>query len=60
VRPHDSWSPTASWELRSPNWTIGAGIVYSRLADEAGQSPIVSDRGSRDQWVAGAGAMYIW
>jgi outer membrane protein len=44
----------------SPNWTIGAGIVYSRLADEAGDSPIVSDRGSRDQWVAGAGAMYIW
>jgi outer membrane scaffolding protein for murein synthesis (MipA/OmpV family) len=44
----------------SPNWTVGAGVIYSWLADEAGQSPIVSERGSRDQWVFGAGAMYIW
>jgi outer membrane protein len=44
----------------SLNWTIGGGIVYSRLADEPGRSPIVSDRGSRDQWVFGAGAMYVW
>jgi outer membrane protein len=44
----------------SPNWTVGGGIVYSWLADEAGRSPIVSDRGSRDQWVFGAGAMYLW
>jgi outer membrane protein len=44
----------------SPNWTVGAGLIYSRLADESGRSPIVADRGSRDQWVFGAGAMYIW
>ena len=44
----------------SPRWTIGAGMVYSYLLDEAGRSPIVSDRGSRNQWLYGAGAMFIW
>jgi outer membrane scaffolding protein for murein synthesis (MipA/OmpV family) len=44
----------------SPRWTLGAGLIYSWLADEAGRSPIVSDRGSRHQWVGGAGAMFLW
>jgi outer membrane protein len=44
----------------SPSWTVGAGVVYSRLADEAAASPIVSERGSRDQWVYGVGAMFLW
>jgi len=44
----------------SPRWTIGAGVGYSWLADEAGRSPIVSDRGSRNQWLFGAGAMFLW
>jgi MipA family protein len=44
----------------SPRWTLGAGVGYSWLADEAGRSPIVSDRGSRNQWIFGAGAMFLW
>jgi len=44
----------------SPRWTLGAGVGYSWLADEAGRSPIVSDRGSRNQWIYGAGAMFLW
>ena len=44
----------------SPRWTLGAGVGYSWLADEAGRSPIVSDRGSRNQWLFGAGAMFLW
>jgi outer membrane scaffolding protein for murein synthesis (MipA/OmpV family) len=44
----------------SPRWTVGAGAVYSWLADEAGRSPIVSDRGSRNQWIYGIGAMFLW
>ena len=44
----------------SPRWTLGAGIVYSWLLDEAGRSPIVSDRGSRNQLIFGAGAMFLW
>jgi outer membrane protein len=44
----------------SPRWIVGAGVGYSWLADEAGRSPIVSDRGSRNQWLYGAGAMFLW
>jgi outer membrane scaffolding protein for murein synthesis (MipA/OmpV family) len=44
----------------SVRWTVGAGVFYSWLADEAAQSPIVADRGSRHQWIGGAGAMFLW
>ena len=44
----------------SPKWTVGAMVVYSWIADEGGQSPIVSDRGSRNQLIGGIGAMYLW
>jgi outer membrane protein len=44
----------------SPNWTIGGGVLYSWLADEAAESPIVADRGSRHQFVYGLGVMYLW
>ncbi len=44
----------------SKSWSVGGGVIYSRLADEAARSPIVSDRGSRDQFVYGIGAMYLW
>jgi outer membrane scaffolding protein for murein synthesis (MipA/OmpV family) len=39
---------------------MGGGVFYSWLADEAGRSPIVSERGSRNQWILGSGAMYLW
>lgn len=42
------------------DWHILTSIMYSRLMDEAGDSPIVSDRGSRDQWIYGAGLLYSW
>jgi hypothetical protein len=35
-------------------------VIYSWVADEGGQSPIVSDRGSRNQFIGGIGAMYLW
>lgn len=44
----------------SPRWTVGAGMLYSWLADEAARSPVVSDRGSRQQLVGGVGVMYFW
>lgn len=39
----------------SREWQIGAGLLYSRLMDDAADSPIVADRGSRDQFVFGVG-----
>jgi len=44
----------------SPRWALGAGVLYSWLANEAARSPIVSERGSRNQWIYGIGGMYFW
>ena len=39
----------------SREWQIGGGFLYSRLLNDAADSPIVSDRGDRDQFVFGLG-----
>jgi outer membrane protein len=39
----------------SREWVIGAGFLYSRLLNDAADSPIVSVRGDRDQLVFGIG-----
>ena len=44
----------------SPNWHVTGGLVYSRLLDDASDSPIVDDRGSSDQIFAGLGVAYAW
>ena len=44
----------------SPQWNLGAGAMYMRLIGDAADSPIVSDRGSRNQWVYGIIGLYAW
>ncbi len=44
----------------SPNWHVTGGLVYSRLLDDASDSPIVDDRGSSNQLFAGLGVAYAW
>ena len=44
----------------SKHWQLGAGVMYSRLVGNAADSPIVSEEGSKNQWVYGAGALYAW
>jgi outer membrane protein len=44
----------------NPQWHLGMGVMYSGLFDEAGNSPIVSDRGSRNQWVYGPVGLFTW
>jgi outer membrane protein len=44
----------------SPQWHVGAGIRYARLLDDAEDSPVVDERGSADQWVAGVAVAYAW
>lgn len=39
----------------SPKWVVGAGFLYSRLFGDAADSPLVSQRGDRDQVVFGIG-----
>ena len=44
----------------SLHWHLGAGVMYSRLVGDAADSPIVSQEGSKNQWIYGAGALYAW
>ncbi len=44
----------------SPSWHVSGGLIYSRLFDDASDSPIVDDRGSSDQLFAGLGVAYAW
>jgi len=44
----------------SRQWHLGAGAMYMRLMGDAADSPLVSDEGSKNQWVYGMGALYAW
>ena len=44
----------------SDHWYGGAGAFYQRLTEDAANSPIVTQRGDRNQWTVGAGIGYGW
>jgi outer membrane protein len=44
----------------SRKWHLAGGVLYSRLVGDAADSPIVSQRGSENQLVLGAGLIYGW
>lgn len=44
----------------SKKWHAGAGLLYSRMLGDAADSPIVDERGSKDQWIYGIGMLYSW
>jgi outer membrane protein len=44
----------------SPNWHVGAGVQYRLMVGDADDSPVVDDRGSSSQWIAGIGVGYSW
>ncbi len=44
----------------SPNWHIAAGGIIRVLMDDAADSPIVDDRGSTTDIIAGIGIAYAW
>jgi len=52
-------SPGVIFSL-SPQLHLAAGAIYSRLVEDASNSPVTSIRGSSDQLFAGAGVMYTW
>ena len=43
----------------TPEWYMGAGLLYQRIAGDAADSPIVK-RGDASQWSGGAGIGYAW
>ena len=44
----------------NPNWHLAGGIIYSRLLNDAADSPVTDDRGSANQFYFGAGIAYAW
>jgi outer membrane protein len=44
----------------SKSWHMGVGLKYFYLVDDAGDSPIVDDRGDANQLVGGIGIAYSW
>jgi len=51
--------PALLWRFH-PNWLGGAGFMYSRVTGDAGDSPVVKDRGDPNQWIGGVGVAYVW
>lgn len=44
----------------SPKWHVAAGLKYQKLVSDAADSPVVDDRGSDNQFIAGIGLAYAW
>jgi outer membrane protein len=44
----------------SESWHLAGGFRYERMTGDAKDSPVVSMRGSADQWVVGLGAAFSW
>jgi outer membrane protein len=44
----------------NPRWHLVASGMYSRLVDNAADSPLVSEEGSKNQWIYGLAALYAW
>ena len=40
------------------NWVVGASVGYARMLEDAADSPVVDDVGSRNQFMAGLGLSY--
>ncbi len=44
----------------SENWHIGGSVMYKRMLNDAEDSPVVDDRGSKNQLFAGLALLYSW
>lgn len=44
----------------APEWFAGIGFFYQRIAGAPGDSPIVRERGDRNQLTGGVGVGYVW
>ena len=58
VRQYYVW-PALLFRI-SPQWYAGAGAFYQRITGDGAASPIVTERGERDQISAGIGLGYSW
>lgn len=52
-------SPVMIYSL-SEKWHLAGGFIYSRLLNDAADSPVTDDRGSANQLFGGFGVVYAW
>jgi len=58
VRQFYAW-PAVVVQL-NPQWYVAGGAFYQRLTGDAADSPIITQRGDRNQWTFGGGLAYAW
>ena len=58
VRQYYAW-PAVIWRF-APQWYAGAGAFWQRITGDGADSPIITQRGDRDQISAGFGIGYSW
>lgn len=58
LRQWYAW-PAVVFQLSGP-WFAGAALFYQRIAGDPADSPIVTQRGDRNQLTAGVGIGYVW
>jgi len=58
VRQWYAW-PAVVWRV-APQWFVGTGAFYQRITGDAADSPLVRERGDRNQWTVGIGVGYAW
>ncbi|HVY05648.1 MAG TPA: MipA/OmpV family protein [Burkholderiales bacterium] len=58
LRQWYAW-PAVIFQLQGP-WFAGVGVFYQRIAGDPADSPIVTQRGDRNQVTGGAGIGYVW
>lgn len=55
---HDLW--VGATFLATETWVVGAGVYWQQLSGQAADSPIITERGRKEQLSAGVGLAYIW
>jgi len=58
LRQWYAW-PAVIFQLNGP-WYAGAALFYQRIAGDPADSPIVRERGDRNQLTGGIGIGYVW
>ncbi|HEX4987052.1 MAG TPA: MipA/OmpV family protein [Burkholderiales bacterium] len=58
LRQWYAW-PAIVFRLQGP-WYAGVGVFYQRIAGDPADSPIITQRGDRNQVTGGIGVGYVW
>jgi MipA family protein len=57
---HEYFLTLGAMMYLSPNWLGAAGVRLSQITGDAEDSPVVSQRGDKNQFIGGIGVAYMW